>query len=498
MNKLLLLCCLSWSLPLLAQHPEFDAPRFEVEAHLRFLASDELQGRRTGAPGNLIAARYIADYFKSYGVQPVPGAEGYYQNFPIESVTPPNDASLAVGKTVYEHRKDFIVIAGEAADFKGTAIFAGYGWVAPASGHDDYQGLDVKGKVVFVISGLPDNPSTRAAFSSIRDKRAFAQQRGAAALIELYRLNFPWPFALNFFGRSSTRLADDAGEAPVDLPYGWLKEKGNDPVAAVVKGQSQKAAFSSSGASSVRKYVPNVLGLIEGADPELKNEYVLLSAHFDHVGTGKEGGGAFTEQDSIFNGARDNAMGTTALLLAARALSQHPPKRSVILMGCNGEELGLLGSQYYANNPLIPLNKVVYNINADGAGYNDTRYISALGFGRTGTDEMVGAAAAACGLEVLPNPVPEQGLYDRSDNVSFAAKGVPALSLSPGVTAFDEELSRYYHQVADEADSVDMDYLLKYCKTFVHAARLIADATQRPQWIKGDKYEEAGRTLYEE
>ncbi len=498
MKKLLFFCCLALSLPAAAQFPESGTPRFEVEAHLRFLSSDELQGRRTGAPGNLVAARYIADYFNAFGVKPLSGADDYFQHFPLETVTPPQTVSLSVGKNSFEHNKDFIIMSGGAVNIKTTAVFAGHGWVDAASNHDDYEGIDVKGKVVFAISGLPGNSSPMAAFNSIRTKRALAQERGAVALIELYRLGFPWQFALNYFGRPSTRLADDSDQGGVNIPYGWLKEKGNDPVAAVVKGQSQKINFNSSGTLTERTYVPNVVGFIEGADPALKNEYVILSAHFDHVGTGKDGGGAFTAEDSIFNGARDNAMGTTALLLAARVLAQQPPARSVILLACNGEEMGLLGSQYYAEHPLVPLQQVIYNLNADGAGYNDMKFVSAIGFGRTGTDELITAAAAAFKLDVMPNPVPEQGLYDRSDNVSFAAKGVPSLCLSPGVTAFDEELSRYYHQTSDEADAVDMDYLLKYCQTFAHAARLVASASQRPQWQKGDKYEEAGKTLYGE
>ena len=480
-----------------AQFPEFETRKSEVEAHLRFLASDDLKGRRTGDPGNYLAARYLADYFNAYGAKPV-GSENktYFQNWPLETVTPPANGSLVIGKTEYEFRKDFMLLSGSALNAKTTAVFAGHGWVDTEKGHDDYKNLDVKGKVVFVISGLPDDGSPNSAFRSIPVKRKLAEERGAAALIELYRLGFPWGFALQFFARESQRLGEDESEGNSKLPYGWLKEKGNDPVAAMVKGTPQKILFSSSGGQQSTKMVPNVVAVIPGSDPELSKEYIVLSAHFDHVGTGKNGGGAFTPEDSIFNGARDNAFGTTALLLAARCFNEAPPKRSVILLACNGEEMGLLGSRYYAEKPLIPLEKVVFNLNADGAGYNDTEAVSAIGYGRTGTDEIITNAANSFGLKVIPNPVPEQNLYDRSDNVSFAAKGVPSLCLSPGVTTFEEELMKYYHQVADNPDSVDMDYLLRYCKSFVHTARLIADNPNRPQWKSGDKYEDAGKALY--
>lgn len=480
-----------------AQTPEQQAPQYEVEAHLRFLASDELQGRRTGEPGNFIAARYIAENFKAFGAQPIPGAEGYFQYFPLETVTPPQSSALKIGKSTYEHRKDYLMMAGDAVNAKTTAVFAGHGWVDTGSGHDDYKGLDVKGKVVFVIAGLPDNPSPMAAFNSIQDKRRLAQERGAAALVELYRLSFPWQFALQFFGKSSTRAGDDTPGGGATIPYGWLKEKGGDALAEVVKGTPQKIVFSSSGASVVRQLVPNVVAVIPGSDPVLKDEYVLISAHFDHVGTGKNGGSPVTAEDSIFNGARDNAFGTTALLLAARTLAQQKTRRSIILLACNGEEMGLLGSLYYADHPLIPLRQTIFNLNADGAGYNDTSHISAIGFGRTGTDEHIEGAASAFGMGVIPNPVPEQGLYDRSDNVAFAAKGVPAVCISPGVTGFDEQLMKYYHQVPDEADSVDMAYLLRYCQSFALLARRIADDMAKPVWKKGDKYEGAGMKLYQ-
>jgi len=185
-----------------AQFPEFETRKSEVEAHLRFLASDDLKGRRTGDPGNYLAARYLADYFNAYGAKPV-GSENktYFQNWPLETVTPPANGSLVIGKTEYEFRKDFMLLSGSALNAKTTTVFAGHGWVDTEKGHDDYKNLDVKGKVVFVISGLPDDVSPNSAFRSIPVKRKLAEERGAVALIELYRLGFPWGFALQFFGR---------------------------------------------------------------------------------------------------------------------------------------------------------------------------------------------------------------------------------------------------------------------------------------------------------
>ena len=228
---------------------------------------------------------------------------------------------------------------------------------------------------------------------------------------------------------------------------------------------------------------------------DVQKEYILLSAHYDHVGTGKKGG-VFTPEDSIFNGARDNAMGTVAILHAAAALAKKKPQRSILFLAVTGEEVGLLGSKFYAENPIIPLNNIIFNLNTDGAGYNSVKHVSVIGWGRTGVDSLISMATRKVGLDVFKNPAAEQNLFDRSDNVSFAAKGVPALTFSPGFDAFDDEISKYYHRVDDEADTVDKLYLLKFSQSLAHLARLIADHPVLPKWITGDKYEEAGIKLY--
>lgn len=166
------------------------------------------------------------------------------------------------------------------------------------------------------------------------------------------------------------------------------------------------------------------------------------------------------------------------------------------MLAVTGEEMGLLGSQYYAEHPLVPLEKTIFNFNTDGAGYDDKTGISLIGANRTGIDEQVEKAASAFGKKVISDPAPEQGLFDRSDNVSFAKKGVPALSFSPGITGFSDELFKYYHQVTDNPETIDMTYLKEYCQAFALAARLIANRDTVPFWVADDKYEEAGKKLY--
>ncbi len=477
--------------------PEFQTTKAEVEAHLRFLASDALMGRRTGAPGNNIAASYIASYIEAYGFQKVAGATGYFQPIPFEAVKPPATGKLTVEKSVSMQGEDLLLLAGGAAKLNTTAVFAGHGWVDTATGRDDYKGLDVKGKVVFVMPGATEDDDPLAIFKAMRIKRNLAAERGAVALIELYRMSFPWGFFRQYFNKENMRTApkEVESEATKKLVYGWWKEPSKDLVKAMAD-KKMKVALESSGYTSRIMPSQNVIGVLEGTDPVLKNEYILLTAHYDHVGTGKDGGGAYTAEDSIFNGTRDNAMGTVALMAAAKALSKERPKRSVLFLAVTGEEMGLLGSQYFVDNPLVPLNQIVFNLNIDNGGYNSTEHISIVGHGRTGVDDLLQKGIEALNLKVFPNPAPEQNLFDRSDNVSFAIKGIPALCFSLGVTAFDETVAKYYHQVTDNPDTIDYDYFLKYCQSFAYTTRLIADSPTRPRWVKGDKYEQAGKVLY--
>jgi hypothetical protein len=466
----------------------------QLEANLRFLASDALQGRRTGSMGNQIAGEFIATFLEGLGLIAPLGAPEYKQIVPLVEKVPPKEATLTIGDHSYEFGEDFIILSGNGGEVVAPVVFAGHGWINEEGTHNDYEGLDVSGKIVVVLPGPPDVQEPNQIFRAMGWKKKLAAERGAVGLIELYRIQFPWPFFKRYFGRPSISFSDgeEVTEAEQNLIYGWLKEK--EPIQ--LEEFEASATLQSSGMYAKQLETFNVIGIIEGSDPVLKEEYMLLSAHYDHVGMGQNGGGAYTEEDSIFNGARDNGMGTIALMSAAHSFALNPPKRSVIILAVTGEEIGLLGSQYYADNPLVSLDQTVFNLNTDGAGYNDVTTISMIGFGRTGTDEELKDGAASAGLTIIPNPSEEQGLFDRSDNVSFARLGVPAITLSPGFGAFDEEIRKYYHQVSDEADTVDFDYLYLYCKAFEKAARNIANKSTRPFWVEGDKYENAGKALY--
>ena len=475
--------------------PEFNLERSEVEAHLRFLASDELQGRKTGEPGNAIAARYLASHFEALGLQKPEGQSTYFQPVYLESSKPSEMGALSIGEESFKQLDRLLITRGPELDLSSAKfVFAEYGWVDEESNYDDYKGLDVKGKIVVTLMGTPEASDMRSIFRSFTKKRELAAARGAVALLEVFQIRWSWARVLQRFkGDSSLQLASETSEAD-KMVYGWINPKDKGAfIENLKKKRKSKGSFSYPGTLIKKVVSHNVMGIIEGTDPELKKEYVLLSAHFDHVGTTKS-----TEegQDTVFNGARDNGMGTVAMLSAVKALSKQKPKRSVVALAVTGEEMGILGSTYFTANPLVPLDQVVFNLNSDCAGYNDVAYLSIVGFGRTGTDHHMTSAASLNNLKVFPNPAPEQGLFDRSDNVAFAAVGIPAASIMPGMTAFDEQIREHYHQVSDEADSIDFDYLLKFCRSFAHLARLISDDPQRPQWKEGDKYEPAAKELY--
>jgi Zn-dependent M28 family amino/carboxypeptidase len=203
------------------------------------------------------------------------------------------------------------------------------------------------------------------------------------------------------------------------------------------------------------------------------------------------------KMDSIYNGARDNAIGVTAVIDAAKYFAQYPPKRSVLFMAYAAEEVGELGSKYFAAHPTIPLKQIVYNLNIDNASYNDTSIVTVVGLGRTSADGDIKKACAAFGLTAKPDPAPEQNLFDRSDNAQLAVKGIPAPTFSLGIQKFDEEINKRYHQLSDEVGNFDLNYAMKYIHSFILAARNIADDPKQPEWKKGDKYEAASKLLYE-
>jgi Peptidase family M28 len=239
----------------------------------------------------------------------------------------------------------------------------------------------------------------------------------------------------------------------------------------------------------------NVVAYIPGTDPVLRQQYIVLSSHYDHIGVKDSARKEEGKMDSIYNGARDNATGTAGVIDAARYFARHPPRRSVLFICYTAEEEGLIGSDYYANHPLIPLKQTVFNLNIDNASYNTTHAICLFGLHRTSAYVPVRAACLQYGLAVLDEPI--RGLFSSSDNYSLAIKGIPAPTFSLGMTSFDRgTIKNRYHRLSDEVGNMDLEYVLRFIRAYILSAKYIADDPAQPVWAKGDAEEEDWQALF--
>lgn len=450
-----------------------------VKSHITFLAADEMRGRDTGSPELDIAANYIATQFMSAGAVPV--GDSFFHPVLMERQLVPTSVQLTMpsgGGGVSAHG---LLWQGKPVKLDKPVVYIGYG------SNEDFDKDDVNGKIVVCQMGA-EGSNIQQAVQLSAGKRKAASERGAAALVEIVSMpGPPWQVLANYFSQPRIVLQNDQ----VTMPHVLVQPSDQDPLKSLLASRTGTGTLLIEGPAPVAIAGRNVLAVIRGTDAKLREEYVAVTAHYDHVGVNKNAG-----QDSIFNGARDNAIGTTALLETARFFAKNPPKRSIVLIALTGEEKGMLGSTWYADHPVIPLRQTVFNLNCDGAGYNDTSIVTVIDLNRTTADDLLKEACTGAGLVLKGDPAPEQGLYDRSDNVSFAKKGVPAVNMSPGVKAFDEELMKYYHQPADEVGTLDFDYLAKFYRAMLRSVHLLANAAAAPQWKSGDKYESAGKALY--
>ncbi|MBD1262433.1 M28 family peptidase [Maribacter polysiphoniae] len=453
----------------------------EIEGHIHFLADDVLKGRATGSPELKIAASYLANTLRSYGVKPISDSGDYYQKFEMFRFHLTEEINISLNGINFPEIVAFDI---DAIDSEEDAVYLNYGL------ESDYIGKDVKDKIIIVKAGTPDALELRPALGSRAPKRELAIKNGARGLIEIGAFDEAiWPRFKHAF---EERVSLTEGEKePLPL-YLWIQtsQEELDNLGA----ETLKIKIKSNGIQKAIIQSQNVVGVIAGTDPELKKEYVIYSAHYDHIGIGKPD----AKGDSIYNGARDNAIGVTAVLTIAKNLAKYPTKRSALFILFTGEEMGLLGSRYYVQHPVLPLEQMIYCFNTDGGGYNNTTLATIAGLNRTTAKDKMIEGAKTFGLKALDidEVAPEEGLFDRSDNVSFAKVGIPAPTYSTGFDAFDDEINKYYHQAADEAESLDYDYLLKFYQGYVLSGRLISNDPERPYWIKGDKYEAAGNALY--
>ena len=418
-----------------------------LSAHVRFLADDLLEGRRTGERGHAIAERYVATQLAALGARPA-GEDGtYYQEVRLrEGKLDPARTALAIEGAKLALLDDYVVRgdgASEAREVSGALLEVGFGLAA------DLEGKDLRGRIAVLRAGAPpsSDPLQRALASSLDGKLAALQAQGAVGALLLSTADTesrsPWSFAQRGFRSGSTRL--DGQKAT--LPAAVLSRAAAERLGAAGKldGRRARIAF----AAAYRAFTSrNVAALLPGASPEV----VVFSAHLDHLGRGEPVRG-----DAIYNGAIDNALGIADLLEIARGLAVLGARgRSVLFLAFTGEELGLLGSAWFVQHPTLPLERMVADLNMDqllpGA---PPREVVLRGAELSSLEQHVRAAAGALGLAISPDPVPEQAFYIRSDQYEFAKVGVPSACLWQGFAGGEEQAFRdfranKYHQPSDE------------------------------------------------
>jgi len=333
--------------PLLSQTEqekvETTVSKSDIEGHIYFLADDLLKGRETGTPENKIAASYLANSLRGYGVKPNPTTNTYYQTVPMQEVTPPRRFTLSIAGAEYKNK---VVLQTSKMDFTGKAIYVGYGL------EDDYNGKNVKEKIVLVQAGGPNSKDARAAFGLREKKAELAKKAGAIGIIEFINAAPQmWGYIDHNFNSKRMEIAETVNQASKEnaFAYVWIQDKNGTYAEALNSKNEVPIKIMMEGENRVKITSQNVVGLVEGTDPKLKNEYIIYSAHYDHVGIGQpdESG------DTIYNGARDNAVGVTTVLSMAENMAKYPTKRSALFILFTGEEKGLLGSEYYVDNPIV-------------------------------------------------------------------------------------------------------------------------------------------------
>jgi hypothetical protein len=357
----------------------------------------------------------------------------------------------------------------------------------------DLSEMDFRDKViVYMIDNHPDtNP--REILHRSREIQAIAKVKGAVGLIEIFEKGHPlWGNFTRYLERKRIELDRSADDDDV-LLHIVLYDQDGIFTAKTRQFISEEINIQIQGLNDVTFIGHNIIGFVEGNDPVLRNEFIICSAHYDHVGIGRPDASG----DSIYNGARDNAVGVMNVMMAAYNIAKYPAKRSVMFVLFTGEEKGLLGSRWFVEHAPVPLKDIVFCINTDGGGYNDTRIATVIGIRRIKSTDIISKACKANGLTAFEGTDQTQFLFNNSDNIVFSRRGVPSVTFSPGFREFDAEILKYYHQPSDEAETLDFNYLMQYTKSFGLSLRMIADLEERLFWEEGDEFYDIAKDLYE-
>jgi Zn-dependent M28 family amino/carboxypeptidase len=507
-----------------------------LRAQVRFLSSDLLEGRSPATRGDALSQAYLASQFEGLGLKPM-GTDGYLQPFELLGVLGHPDVLTfaANGKTLSVHAPEEAIAASgtaqpETALEAAEVVFVGYGIQAKEYDWDDFKGMDMHGKVLLVMNNDPsEDPAlfagkTRLYYGRWTYKMEMAQRLGAAGVILIHTLasaGYPWQVVqTSWSGERFYLPSPDLGPplqawATEDACRRLVALSGKD-LDVLRRGAEQRTfrpvplgvTLSTAFHSTVRKtHSANVLALLPGSDPARAQEWVVYTAHHDHLGmkpNPKPG------EDAIYNGAVDDAGGVAQLLAVARAFASLPkaPARSILFAAVGAEEKGLLGSEYLVRHPPVPLGRLALDINMDGFQiFGATRDVSVLGLGKTSLDKTLQALAKAQGRTLAADAFPDQGHFYRSDQFSFARAGVPALHFYSGVDAVgrpagwgreqhDAWVATHYHQPSDElAPDWNLAGAVQDARLYFRLGEAVAEAKGLPSWVAGDEFEAAGKAV---
>ncbi len=511
-------------------------------AHIKVLASDEFEGRAPGTKGEELSVKYISDQFRSIGLKPGNPDGSYTQEVPLAGIKSDPKMSFTVGGSTTElkYPDDYVAssarLVPEIKIDNSDVVFVGYGIVAPEYGWDDYKDIDLRGKTLLMLINDPPIPDPKD--PSKLDEKMFkgkamtyygrwtykyeiAAQKGAAAAVIIHETEpaaYPYSVVKTSWAKENYELdAPDKNKDAVqvrswitlDVAKKLLADCGQDFDAlkkAAITKEFRPMALNAKATIDIKQQLRsfkshNVIGKLEGSDQKLKDEYVIYTAHWDHLGRHPE-----LQGDQIFNGAVDNASGDAAVIQLAAAFAKlnPPPKRSVLFMCTTAEEAGLLGAKFYAEHPLYPLEKTLADINIDSMNvWGKARDIEDVSFGMSTLDDILSSATKRQGRTAIPNSRPEKGSIYRADNFEVSKVGLPSLYIGKGEHLLarpenaplrsDEFDLHDYHQVTDEIKpDWDLSGAVQDVDLLFEVGYQVANADKFPEWKPGIEFRVKG------
>jgi len=497
---------------------DFNAEGNRWWSHIQYLASDEMKGRNTGSPEHLKAAHYVAGEFERSGLKPA-GTSDYLQpvKFDVKQIVE-DQSSLAL---VRNGKKQPLVLGDDATlslrgdiqeNTEAGAVFIGYGLQVPEKKYDDLAGLDLKGKIAVYLAGGPSSipGPLKSHYQSAGERWKYLKAAGVVGVATIQNpksMDIPWSRARLSRFMPAMSLADPMLDETHGLRLSitinpehadkFFADSGHTIAEILADADSDKPLPHFALASSIAAHVQlkkwqvesqNVAGMLPGTDPRLKNEYVVMSGHLDHVGVGEPING-----DSIYNGAMDDASGIASILEISRMLheSNAKLKRSVIFLAVTGEEKGLLGSRYFAAHPTVNEKNIVADINLDMfLPLHALHYLEVQGLAESTLGDDIRAVAGQAGVEVQADKEPQRNLFIRSDQYNFIRQGIPALAFkfgylpgSPEEKLHKDWLKNRYHAPSDDLNQpVDKAAAAQFNQIILQLIERVADASARPQW----------------